>query len=41
MYDAFLMCRRQRIPQSTGNLDDLLDWESTLRNQAVQWESIN
>ena len=41
MHDAFLMCRRQRIPQSTGNLDDLLDWESTLRNQAVQWESIH
>ena len=33
------MRRSERVAQRTGNLDDLLDRKSALRNQSVQWES--
>jgi hypothetical protein len=37
MYDAFLVRRRQRVSQGTGNLNDLPDREAASGNQAVQW----
>ena len=41
MHNAFFMRRRKRVAQRTGNLDNLLEWESTLRNHSVQRESFD
>jgi hypothetical protein len=37
MHNAFLMRRRQRVTQRTGNLNDLLKWEPACGNKAVEW----
>src|ERR1022692_3156373 len=39
--DPLLMRRRQRITQRTGNLDDLLDRESTCGNEAIEWLALD
>ncbi len=36
MHDAFLVRRRQRVPQSTGDLDDLLEGEPASQDEAVE-----
>jgi hypothetical protein len=36
MHDAFLMCRRQRIPQSTRDLDNLLEAKPTCTDEAIE-----
>jgi hypothetical protein len=41
MHYALLMRCRQRVAQHAGNLDNLLEWESTLRNHPVQRESFD
>ena len=36
MHDAFLMRRRQRIPQSAGDLDDLLEGKPACADEPVK-----
>jgi hypothetical protein len=37
--DAFLMSRRERVAELAGNLDNLLDRESALGNQAIKGQA--
>ena len=36
MHDAFLMSRRQRIPQSAGDLDDLFEGKPACADEPVE-----
>ena len=37
MHNAFLMRRRERVAQRTGNLNDLFNREPGRGDQAVKW----
>ena len=36
MHNAFLMCRRQRIPESAGDFDDLFEGKSAVADKPVK-----